>query len=142
MTDMPIKVGCVDQEYWYIRKQRCPCGGELKGTKQSLLDGPLGAADLLETTCVNCGQQREFLFDISGFMGKSLSSQKGELMQKCCQGMTVQEAVTFVDQLYISPMAATIMYLMKIAKEKDRLALDYVSEAIEFAKKQAADLPN
>jgi len=76
MSGGAIKVWCVDQEYWYIRRLRCECGGTFERTKQTLLRGPDGDADLLETMCKKCGSQRDILFDISEFMGSDHSAKK------------------------------------------------------------------
>ena len=44
-----IKVHSVDQEYWYIRTQRCKCGGELEVGNQALLSSQDLQFDVLDT---------------------------------------------------------------------------------------------
>lgn len=58
------------------------------------------------------------------------------MIKKCSQGVSISEAFTIADQLFLSPMSATIMFLLKLAKSKDALAIEYLSEAVEFAKQQ------
>ena len=137
MSDEAIKVWCVDQEYWYIRRFRCACGGEYERISQALLRGPTGDADLLETQCKKCGNKRDFLFDISEFMGAGLSAKKADILKECCQGTSISEAYKIANQLYLSPMSVAIMFLLKLAEAKDTLSIEYLSEAVEFAMQQA-----
>ncbi len=74
MSDLPGKkpiiVDSVAQEYAYIRRQRCPCGGRWRPVSQSLLEKGEDHFDLIKTRCENCGLEAEFLFDISSFFGR------------------------------------------------------------------------
>jgi len=62
--DTAIPVNSVEEEYEYLRQQRCPqCGGlGYKLIRQSLLDTEVGPCDMLETECITCSTIRNFFF--------------------------------------------------------------------------------
>jgi hypothetical protein len=65
-----IKVDSVAQEYLYVARQGCSCGGRLRPTGQALLEYKGRRYDLLKTQCQACGSHGEFLFDINSFFGR------------------------------------------------------------------------
>jgi len=65
-----VAVNGIQQEYEIVAAERCPCGSQFQVTRQALLFHEGRPYDLLETACRQCGQQRQFLFDISAFFGK------------------------------------------------------------------------
>lgn len=64
-TAIPVK--SVDEEYEYLRRQRCPqCGGlGYKLKQQSLLQTAAGPCDKLETECITCSATRTFFFNVT-----------------------------------------------------------------------------
>jgi len=64
-----MKVKGIADEYEFIRDQLCEnCG--LKGTykmqKQTLAESYVGMFDIVECACSECGDQKDFLFDVTG----------------------------------------------------------------------------
>ena len=143
MKELSIRVGCVGQEYWHIRRQTCDCGGRFERTgmvsQKVDVKGISGPWDVMETSCVNCGKQRIFEFDISLFYGPKLTEMRTELLEKYCQGLPLEEALRAVDNATASPMEKTLLYLTRLAETNDTLALDYLSDAIECAKRKISD---
>ena len=62
-----LSVDSIHEEYEYIAKQRCECGGTYQVNKQTLLESvPNGKHfDSLRARCVKCGAVRSFAFDVS-----------------------------------------------------------------------------
>jgi hypothetical protein len=67
-----IKVGSVAEEYAFLSRQRCACGGNYKKEVQALLENNGLSYDRLDVSCSQCGKARSFLFDINSFHGKGL----------------------------------------------------------------------
>ena len=65
-----IKVNGIPEEYAYLAKQRCACGGSLTREAQALLELGGKKYDQLTARCEKCGQEQRFLFDINSFFGK------------------------------------------------------------------------
>ena len=63
-----IRVNNIAEEYAYVSKQRCKCGGAFEVLGQALLVDP--PCDVLNVQCEECLKEKKFLFDISGFFGK------------------------------------------------------------------------
>lgn len=66
-----IKVTSVAQEYACLAKQRCHCGGRYNRNTQALLDVGGKKYDQLSISCAECGEEKQLLFDINSFFGKS-----------------------------------------------------------------------
>lgn len=70
----PIPVSSVDEEYEFVARQRCECGGEFKVTLQTLLEREdsegrhEGKVDLLSCQCVRCGKMQDFSFDLNSLL--------------------------------------------------------------------------
>ena len=65
----PIVVGAREEEYEFVQRETCHCGGgfevemeDLKKPTES--SGPL---DVLKSLCIECGSRVDFQFDISSF---------------------------------------------------------------------------
>lgn len=65
-----IKVGSLPEEYAYLAKQRCACGGTFTREAQALLEIGGKKCDQLSVRCQKCGTEKRFLFDISSFFGR------------------------------------------------------------------------
>ena len=66
-----IEVGSVAEEYLFLHRQRCACGGRFRPLQQMLIQKPGGRAyDRLRVRCILCGAEREYLFDVAKFYGR------------------------------------------------------------------------
>ena len=65
MSDRLIKVHDISQEYWFMRRTACSCGGRLEKTAQMLQVHEGIPVDRVMARCDACGEMREHLFDIS-----------------------------------------------------------------------------
>jgi len=65
-----IKVSSIPEEYAYLARQRCSCGGRYDRNAQGLLRIKGLMYDQLSVSCSECGNERQFLFDINSFYGK------------------------------------------------------------------------
>jgi hypothetical protein len=62
---MSISVKSIEEEYEYIKAQKCKCGGDYKIQHVDLVPGP---GDEISVECLLCGNGKEFIFDISSFL--------------------------------------------------------------------------
>ncbi|MFH1789285.1 MAG: hypothetical protein ABH834_07890 [Candidatus Altiarchaeota archaeon] len=68
-----VKAYCVPWEYMFVGFQRCSCGAAFitppanKKCVQHLRKSEGKYYDVIEITCVKCGNKKEFVFDINGF---------------------------------------------------------------------------
>lgn len=60
-----IVVGSVDEEYDYVSKQRCRCGGRLEVSQQSLRHVGDARCDVLDCRCSSCNTPKQFYFDVT-----------------------------------------------------------------------------
>lgn len=67
-SDGIITVGSVPEEYFYIQRQRCYCGGDFKIASQKLLKKNDKRYDLLMVKCGGCGEAKEFIFNVKSFL--------------------------------------------------------------------------
>ena len=65
-----FKVDSIQEEYDIAGRHKCECGGQLKFTRQSLLQNNGQYYDELNYKCLECEKIYEFLFDINSFFGK------------------------------------------------------------------------
>lgn len=71
--DGAITVNSILEEYEYLRKQKCKCGGNLERKMQSLMFNEDNIPfDLLTCECSKCEEKEEFYFNISSFFGKNI----------------------------------------------------------------------
>jgi hypothetical protein len=64
-----IKVGSVGEEYAFIQRQRCSCGGAYKPDAQAVVEVGSLHYDKLDVSCKQCGSRRSHMFDINAFFG-------------------------------------------------------------------------
>jgi len=69
-SDGIITVGSVPEEYFYIQRQSCYCGGNFKIASQKLLEKGDKRYDLLMVKCKDCGEAREFIFNVKSFLSR------------------------------------------------------------------------
>lgn len=65
-----IKVNSVAEEYAYLSRQRCICGGRYERGPQALRQIGGKMFDEISVSCAECGNERSFLFDINSFFGR------------------------------------------------------------------------
>ncbi len=66
-----IRVSSIKEEYVYLRRNPCFCGGAYRPTMQSLVNGENGTHyDVIGAQCMSCKRERAFVFDINSFYGK------------------------------------------------------------------------
>lgn len=69
MSNNPIVVNSVAEEYEYISMQRCECGGAFKVVRQSFEPVPFEHGTLT-AKCTKCLKETGFTFDVSRFFDK------------------------------------------------------------------------
>lgn len=69
-TSDAIKVSSVAEEYVYLKRLRCVCGGSYHCDAQALLEVEDRSYDQLDVSCSQCGAAKVLLFDINSFLGK------------------------------------------------------------------------
>jgi len=69
MFNNSIVVNSVAEEYEYISRQCCICGGTLRVIKQSFKPIPF-QHDTLITKCEICSKRSKFVFNVSRFFDK------------------------------------------------------------------------
>lgn len=131
MGDQLITVHDVSQEYWYIGRTPCSCGGrfEMQGQAQQDRDGK--SVDKLMTRCGTCGQSRQFVFDITAFHGAIVETM---LLSDISMSISDKGLKTKVLRAAGSPVAAAVQAILMAAKAKDHLALDWIEDAIRHAR--------
>jgi len=132
MNEKALKVHCIDQEYWYVRRQRCACGGELEQVTQALRNGPTGEVDALTVQCKHCGAVTEYEFDISTCGGAAYITRVMERIRQCSKVMSTEEAVRALGP----PMESALRLISDLAQQGDVLGLDYLSDAIAHARER------
>ncbi|MBM3466164.1 MAG: hypothetical protein FJX76_29095 [Armatimonadetes bacterium] len=66
-----VRVNSIREEYEYLGKQRCACGGGWNRQSQALLfDESQVPHDKITVKCAECGKTADFYFDVSAFFGK------------------------------------------------------------------------
>ena len=65
-----VKVGSVREEYEFLSRQRCPCGGSYRKESQELLERGEMHYDRLRVTCSQCGKSKSFVFDVNSFFDR------------------------------------------------------------------------
>jgi len=134
-----IIVHGVSQEYWYIKKQKCSCGGQFDPQGQRLLVKDGKSIDLIEAVCNVCKSQKDFFFDISIFHGVERSIKQAALMKKM-QKADNGDLNAFALELTLSPVAKAIDTIVNLGKQGDILALDWINDALDEAKNEAETL--
>jgi hypothetical protein len=129
MAEAAVRVHCVAQEYWYIRRKRCDCGGRyVKDMHATLLD----RKDVLRMRCEQCGELRDFVFDVSSFLPEHPVKSK----------LLLESELDAADREQIlgalgNPMERAIEMMARLAEEGDSLALDYLTETVKDFKSKS-----
>lgn len=55
----------IDEEFDFVRQQRCPCGGRLEVAQQALRAVGDAQCDVLYCRCTTCNSPRQFYFDVT-----------------------------------------------------------------------------
>lgn len=72
-----IRVESVPEEYAYIGRQRCTCGGQYKEERQSTGEHDGRHFDQVDAVCVKCGRKASFTFDVTAiFEGMRFADSK------------------------------------------------------------------
>jgi len=128
-----LKVHCISQEYWYIRRCRCDCGGAWKVVLQKLgssATNPDVPLDTICCCCSECNRQRNFAFDISSFFPPTPRFMKlvglaGETADESLRQALLQAA-------WHNRMDLVIDAIEKFIQSSDTLAIDYIEDAIRW----------
>jgi hypothetical protein len=65
-----IRVASVNEEYLYLRRNHCICGGVFRPIQQSLVRiNESENYDVITVECSLCGKESVFIFDVSSFLG-------------------------------------------------------------------------
>jgi hypothetical protein len=134
-----IIVHDVSQEYWYIKKQKCSCGGQFDPQGQKLLVKDGESVDLIEAVCNVCKNQKDFFFDISNFHGVERSIKQAALIEKM-QKADNGDLYAFALELTLSPVGKAINTIVNLGKQGDILALDWINDALNRAKDEIQTL--
>ena len=62
-----VEVHSVPEEYRYIARQRCKCGGRYEAELQMLCEHEGRHYDIIQVRCLRCGAEKEFMFDIEDY---------------------------------------------------------------------------
>jgi hypothetical protein len=138
MSEEIIKAHCVAQEYWYIRRNKCSCGGAFKTLMQGV--GPYldTTVDTISTACDACGHRRSFIFENSTFYGRTYETMMLRRALSSLQNEELRNKI--LTKMAVPPMESTIGYIMELGEACDMLALDYLQEAIEYARKKSQSI--
>lgn len=133
MMGPAMKVYCVAQEYWFIRRNHCSCGGTFDTVTQFLGSGAEGPVDVIETCCKSCGAERTFIFDISEFYTAFHDSMR---LAKLASKLKDEHLREKLSKCIGTPMEVTLRFIAALAEAKDGLAIEYLEDVIRFAKQQ------
>ena len=131
----PIKVLCIAQERWFIRRQQCPCGGHYdEEIQQAVTSSAAGPIDEIKARCPACGNMETFRFDISACAAhlKPHWTQKLEAYSKV---MPEAEAARLV---LVPEMERMLGFIEDCQRERNRLGLEFMAEAVAHAQEAIA----
>jgi hypothetical protein len=119
------KVHCIDQAYWIVTRRLCPCGtaySRRSVIQQSVEEREGVPVDVLTVRCPECGDVRDFTFDISSFFRKPDLLALDDL---------IGNRKRVFDMYYWSElkMASAHRYLRELAESGDAVALEYIADA-------------
>ena len=136
MTGGPIKVHCIDQQNWFIQRDRCGCRGTYDTGRalQMRAPRPYGDADVIVVPCRNCGTTKTYEFDITSFHSAAtrVLFAEGKLSPEERQQL-VSEALAVRAG---GRMESVLEYLAHVGRAGDRLALEYLEDAIRHHRDQ------
>jgi len=139
MTIGPIPVHCISQEYWYISRVRCECGGKLDTRLQFVTVGT-PAVDVIDTSCQRCGKELRFEFDIGRFYPGDLTmdTKMVRLLERIDEERLADKLRELWSQAGTPPMDRVVAYIRGLSEEHDAFALEYLQACIaHFAKESA-----
>ncbi len=134
MPDQVIKAHSIHQEYWYIARTRCSCGGAFESIMQCLGHGPSGPADVHEIRCKSCGAQRSITFDISEFFGSAHSNLMA--LSEFAGGLSDERLRDKLRRMIGPPMETTLRFVLEMAETGDRPGLEYLEETIRSVREK------
>jgi hypothetical protein len=125
-----IKVHCIGQERWFIRRQHCKCGSRFEEElQQALMSGPSGPVDEITMRCRNCGASVAFQFDISS-CAAHLQPGWMKRVEAYSKVMPEEEAT----QLVVVPMMERVLgFIQELQRAGDTTALEFIGEAVARA---------
>jgi len=77
-----IKVNSVPEEYEYMSRMKCACGGKFTPNMQMVCEREKRVYDELDIKCERCGNEHALIFDITSFFGKGPFSSLGIIEQE------------------------------------------------------------
>ena len=110
MGDEPIRVHSVPQEYWYLSRTPCDCGGKFEMVQQETGRSDRGPCDRLTVKCDDCGRGRVFVFDVSSFIGQGSET----------------------------PLTRIVEFVNWLSNDRDVLAIDYLQALLDTARSALA----
>jgi putative nucleotidyltransferase with HDIG domain len=123
-----IRTHCIAQEYWYIRRQQCECGGRYESLMHARM---VGCVSRHSVRCKCCGGTTEYDFDTSTYDVASFM----EGMLKWSNVIGNAEA----GRAFGPPMELASKLVSELADNGDELALDYLADVIAHARETATD---
>lgn len=132
----PIKVLCIAQERWVIRRQKCPCGGDYdEEVEQALTRSDNGGpVDEIKARCRVCGNLAAFRFDISA-CAAHLQPQWMKKLEAYSKVMPEAEATRLV---LVPEMERVLSFIEDCQREQNQMALEYLAETIAQAQQKIA----
>ena len=124
-----VRVHDVAQEYWYIEKTPCTCGGRFQLVNQQLSRLKGKSMDVMTMACRLCGKTREFRFDISSFHGDDVTRHKAAITELAEQVDDETLKLRLVNAME-PPVVHAMQTIMDLADKGDQLALDWLLDAI------------
>lgn len=137
LKEEALKVHCIDQEYWHIHRCGCDCGGAWKkglqtvGSSQTNPDVDL---DTIWCSCSVCGCEKTFVFDISSFYRRFETFMQVLVLAKEAEDEPVRKMLLEAGQ---NRMELIIKAIGEFGQAGDRLALDYIHEAVRHFQQSA-----
>ena len=129
MTQEIVKVHSINQEYWYMNRQKCDCGGRFEKLSQAIESSSTGDVDVIDVRCKDCSQARKYVFDISNCAGPLFDMNMMEKIEECAEVMSPDD----VARAFGPPMASALRLISELAQTGDRLGLQYLSDLIAHA---------
>jgi len=116
-----IPVDSVPEEYEYVKKQRCDCGGNYEVTGQSTGKVEDRNFDELRSTCKKCGKERAFFFDVTSLF-KEYEVDRSEAAKK--------KAYDDLNAKYPKISARLLPELQRLLADKNPHARTWAAETI------------
>ena len=124
-----VRVHDVAQEYWYIDKSPCSCGGRFQTRMQMVSEVEGTPVDVITVACKNWGEKREYQFDISTFHGAPVTQRQSaiaELIERVDDEDLKHRLMSATED----PVVNAMHTILDLAESGDRPALDWLLDAI------------